>query len=163
MAWVFCKGVWFVMDKELFKLPVLTLLGGIVYRIVNFVIVLLMVRGSDEWTLEMGNIVFVVDLVMSVVIFIVIGIILCKTYDRKTIFKSATLLVIYSIIVLILEQVTQHLGVYNIRISMWLYLPVEIFTIITSALARISSAESINWLYALPALFAPYLFLFFGK
>jgi len=151
------------MDKTLFKIPILTLIGGIIYRIANFVIIFLMVKGSNEWTLEMGTTVFYIDLVISIIIFGVIGIILSKTCDRKTIFRSSTLLVIYSIILLILEQVTQYFGVYNIGINLWLYLPVEIFTIITSALARISTAESINWTYAIPALFAPYLFSIFGK
>ena len=76
--------------------------------------------------------------------------------------KSATIVVIYSIIILALEQITQYFGTYSMAIYS-LYLPVEIFTTITSVLIKISSAENINWIYGIPSLFGPYLFILFGK
>lgn len=152
-----------MVNKKIFKLPILTLVGGIVFRIINQIIISLMMSGTNEWTLEMGTTIFYIDVVLSLIIFIVIGIILRKTYDRETFLKSATLLVIYSIIILVVEQGTQYFGPYNIGNSLYLYLPVEIFVIITSALARVSTSESINWMYAIPSLFAPYLFMLFAK
>lgn len=150
------------MNKKLFKLPIFTLIGGTILRVVNHIIISLMVRGTNEWTFEMGTKVFYFDLILSIVIFISIGIILRRTYDRGAFIKSATLLVIYSILVLGLEQITQYFDMYN-SIFLLLYLPIEIFTIITSLLVRVSTAESIIWIYAVPSLFAPYIFILFGK
>lgn len=151
------------MNKKLFKLPFLTAIGGIILRIINHFIILIMVRRTNEWTLQMGTAQFYIELILSILIFVLIGIILRKTYYRKDFLKSSTLLVIYSIIVLILEQVAQNLGIYNIGFSLFLYLPIEIFTIITSVLSRLSSADVINLLYVIPSTFAPYLFIVFGK
>ena len=150
------------MNKKLLKLPILTLIGGIILQIADYITAFTLVKGTSEWTLEMGTTAFYIRLVLSIISFVVIGIILRRIYDRKTLVKSATLLVIYSIVILALEQITQYLGIYSMIIY-WMYLPVEIFTIITSVLARASTAESINWTYAIPTLFAPYLFILFGK
>lgn len=150
------------MNKKLLKLPLLTLIAGIILRIVNYITAFILFKGTSEWTLEMGTTVFYIDLVISIILFVAIGVILRRAFDRKTFIKSATLLVIYSIIIFALEQITQYFGKYSIIIY-WTYIPAEIFTTITSLLARVSTAESINWLYAIPSLFAPYLFVLFGK
>jgi len=150
------------MMKKSLILPLLTLIGGIILQIADFITAFILVKGTSEWTLEMGTKAFYVRLIMSVILFVVIGIILRGIYDRKTFIKSTTLLVIYSIVIFALEQITQYFGTYSMIINR-LYIPVEIFTIITSVLARVSTAESINWMYVIPSLFAPYLFVLFGK
>jgi len=151
------------MNKRILILPGLTLIGGIILRIVDFVTAFVLIKGNgtSEWTLEMGTIAFYVRLVMSVIVFAVIGIILRRIYDRRTFVKSATLLVIYSIIVFALEQNIQYFWAH--MIIYWMYLPWEMFAIITSLLAKISREKTINWIYAIPSLFAPYLFVLFSK
>ncbi|HHW00232.1 MAG TPA: hypothetical protein GXX36_11835 [Clostridiaceae bacterium] len=150
------------MMKKLLVLPALTLIGSAILRIADVITSAILVAGTSEWTLEKGTTAFYVRLILSVILFVIIGIILRRNYDRKTIAKSATLLVIYSIVIFALEQITQYYGTYSM-IFYWLYIPFEIFTIITWALARISTAENINWIYAIPSLLAPYLFVLFGK
>ena len=150
------------MDRELFKLPALTSIGGFILRIIEYITVRILLKGTTEWTLKMGRITFFIDLVSNLIIFIMVGMIIRRIYTRKMIMKSATLLVIYSIILLALEQITQYFGIYNLIIHS-LYLPVSIFTIITSILMKISPAETITWIYAIPSLFAPYLFVLFGR
>ena len=152
-----------LLNKKIFKLPIFTLIGGIILRIINHFIILVMVRGTNEWTLEMGTTHFYIDLTLSIIIFVIVGIILRKTYDWVDFLKAATLLTIYSIVILTLEQATQYIGIYGIGFSLFFYLPIEIFTIITSTLARISTAETISLIYAIPSLFAPYLFVFFAR
>lgn len=150
------------MSTNILILPGLALIGGIILRITDYMSVFTIAGGTSEWTLEMGTTVFYIRLVLSILLFVIIGIIVRRIYDRKTIVKSATLLVIYSILLLALEQIMQLFFTYNPMVY-WLYLPLEIFTTITSLLARISSGESITWIYAVPSLFAPYLFLLFGE
>lgn len=150
------------MSKELLKLPLLTLAAGIILRMTDYITVRLLIRGTTEWTLEMGTTAFYVRLFLSVALFVGIGLLLRKKYSRITFMKSATLLMVYSVLIFAIEQITQHFGSYSMIIY-YLYIPVDMFTIITSVLARISSAERITWLYIVPSLFASYLFLLFSK
>lgn len=150
------------MNKKLLKLPVLTLIAGVILQIADSITALTLLKGVFEWTLEMETTVFYVRLVISIILFIVIGIILHRIYDRKTLIKPATSLVIYSIVIFALGQIMKYFGTYSV-IFYWMCIPVEIFTAITSVLVRVSAAESISWIYAIPSLFAPYLFVLFGK
>lgn len=153
------------MNKKLLKLPILTLIGGIILRIIYRITIHFLVKGTTDWTSEVGTKLFYIDIISSIIIFIVIGIILRKTYDRKTLFKSATLLVIYSFLIFGLSEITQHFGIYSITASLILYLPTEIFNIITSILREITSTTSITLIYVFIIIenFAPYLFLLFVK
>ncbi len=150
------------MNKKLLKLPVLTLIAGIILQIADSITALAVLKGALEWTPEMETTVFYIRLVISIILFVIIGIILHKIYDRKTLVKPATSLVIYSIVIFALEQIMKYFGAYSV-IFYWMNIPIEIFTAITSVLARVSGAGSINWIYAIPSLFAPYLFVLFGK
>ena len=148
--------------KNFLKLPILTLVAGIILRVTDYIIVYILVKGSSEFTLEMGTLMFYIRLILSIAAFVIIGMILRQKYDRTWFLKSTTILVLYSIIILATEQLLQYFATYSILIY-WLYLPVEIFTIITSVLARISTASTITWLYAIPSVLAPYLFVLFSK
>jgi hypothetical protein len=150
------------MNKEIFRLPLYTLIAGFILGIINLMTIRILISGTNEWTLEMGTTLFYIQLILSIVAFVIIGILLRKKYNRTTFFKSATLLVIYSVIVLLLEQIMHYLGSYNLMNS-YLYLPVSIFTIITSLLARIGNPKHLHWLHVIPSLLAPYLFLLFSK
>lgn len=150
------------MDKNLLKLPVLTLIGGIILRISDYIVTPLLSNGISEWTVGMETASFYIRLIITIILFAVIGIILRRSYDKSTMIKSATLLVIYSIIVVVIEQMAILFGGYNI-IILWLYLPLEIFTSIAVLLSRIFNLESINWIYIIPAIFSPYLFILFVK
>ncbi|MFA9380943.1 MAG: hypothetical protein ACERKO_07780 [Acetanaerobacterium sp.] len=150
------------MSRNILRLPLLTTAAEIVLGITDFVFAFIVVRITSEWTPEMGILSFYIRLILSVVIFVIIGMLMRKSSDRKTIVKSTTLLVSYSIIVFAIEQITKHFGIYSLNI-IWLYLPVGMFQVITSALIRLSTAETINWTYAIPSLFAPFLFVLFSK
>lgn len=151
------------MDKNILKLPGLTILSALAIRIINNTLIAQMIRGTNEWTIEMGNRLLLIDVILSIVAFFIIGFTLRKTHDKSNLFKSASLLVIYGIVLLVLEQVTQYFGVYNVSIALVLYLPTELFTIITAVIINLTSAETLNFLYVIPSLFAPYLFILFGK
>ncbi|HBR01593.1 hypothetical protein [Muricomes intestini] len=150
------------MSKELLKLPLCTFAAGIILRTADYITARLLLRDTTEWTFEMGTIAFYVRLFLSVALLVGIGLLLRKRYSRIIFIKSTTLLMFYSIVILAIEQIAQHFGSYNMGIH-YLYAPVDMFTVITSIAARISGAERINWLYAIPSLFAPYLFLLFSK
>lgn len=151
------------MDKNLLKLPVLTFIGGIILRIFdNFVVPEEISNGAYQWTAEMQTASFYNRLIITIILFAIIGIIIRRSYDKRTIIKSATLLVIYSIVLVVIGQMAVLFGTYN-AIILWLYLPLEIFNSIAILLSRIFNLESINWIYIIPAIFSPYLFVLFVK
>lgn len=149
------------MNKKLLRLPILTIIGGVILRIITYIALKIIVEPSGEW----GSKFFYINLVSSLVIIFIVGIILRRTYDKDTFFKSATLLVIYSFIIWGLSEIGQYFGIYSITASLILYLPTEIFNIITSVLREMTSTQSMALIYGFVFIekFAPYLFLFFAK
>lgn len=150
------------MSIKLFKLFALSSIAGVILRISDYSGALILLGKTAEWTDEMLTISFYIQLILSFTAFVIIGLILRKENDRKSFAQSATVLVVYYLVMFALEQTTQYFHVYSLIIYR-LFIPVEIFTVITLALARLSTAETINWVYVIPSLFAPYLFVLFGK
>lgn len=148
--------------KNLLFLPLLTAAAGLVLRLVSYLSAMVMLRGKSDWTLDMSTQLSYIYNIMSIVLFAVIVFYLRRRYTRKAIAVSATALTVYSAVILLIEQVSQHYGAYPPLVYN-LFLPAEMFTWITSALMRTVPAEHITWIYAVPALFAPYLFVLFGK
>lgn len=110
----------------------------------------------------MGDQAFYVNIIVSLILFILIGIRISKIYTAKTCFISASIVVGYALLLLLAEQLSQHYKMLDLfQLTYYLFIPLDIFTVITSLLAKISKAEPITWLYAVPAMFAPYLFLLF--
>lgn len=149
------------MNKKLLKLPILTIIGGIILRIIDYITLKIIVEPSGEWSSKF----FYINLVSSIVIIVSIGMILRRTYDKDTFFKSATLLVTYSFIIWGLSEIGQFFGIYSTITSLILYFPTEVFNVITSVLREITSTQSMALIYVFIFIekFAPYLFLLFAK
>ena len=149
-------------NKNILKLPCLTLIGGIILRIIEFIEIRIRIATIDP-NAEWGSEIFYVNLVSSIIIIFIIGMILRKTYDKDIIFKSATLLVIYSFVIWGLSEIGAIFGIYSLFSI--LYLPTEIFNMISSVLIEIISPKNITLFYLLIFIekFAPYLFLLFTK
>lgn len=149
------------MSKKLLKLPIFALIGGVVFYILIFLINFLGYGGA--WTPGVAALLSYIPLALNIGIFIVIGLILRKTYDKKTFFKSATLLVLYSVVILIIQQLTMHFGVFNNTIDLILYLPVSLFRTVTFLSPKDNNSDIVNWIFVILALFEPYIFVLFGK
>lgn len=150
------------MNKNVLKLPLLTLIGGIILRIIEFIAIRIRVSTIDP-NAEWGSEIFYVNLVSSLIIIVIIGMILRKTYDKDIIFKSSTLLVIYSFIIWGLSEIGAIFGIYSLFSI--LYLPTEIFNMISSVLIEIISPQDmvLFYLFIFIEKFAPFLFLLFYK
>lgn len=149
-------------NKNILKLPCLTLIGGIILRIIEFIAIRIRIATIDP-NAEWGSEIFYVNLVSSIIIIFIIGMILRKTYDKDIIFKSATLLVIYSFVIWGLSEIGAIFGIYSLFSI--LYLPTEIFNMISSVLIEIISPQNMILFYLIVFIekFAPYLFLLFTK
>lgn len=149
------------MDKKLFKLPFLSLIGGIVFYAIIFLLNFL--GYGVTFNPLITKILIQAPLILNILILIIIGMILRKSYDRKTFFKSITLLVIYSFVLLIMQQVMLHFGIENLLVDFILYLPIAIFGIISSLLVKDNNTEIIKMIILIVSLFEPYLLMLFSK
>lgn len=149
------------MNKQTYKLPLCTLAAGLIIRIIFYFILLTALTLTTEWTVPMSNVLLAGRLLVSAVLFIMIGRRLCRTYTRQTCFKAAFILFVYSVITLVLKQIMLRTGYYG-QINHLLYLPLEIFNPITSIMLLLFGKFVPGWLCAIPTLFAPYLFVFFS-
>lgn len=116
------------MSRGLLKLPLFTLVAGIILRTAGHITVHMLLRDTTDWA-KMETAVFYVQLFLSVALLVSIRLLLRKGYSRSIIIKSATLLVFYSIAILTLDQIIQHFGSYNMIIY-YLYAPVEMFLLL---------------------------------
>lgn len=148
------------MNIKLFKLPILTSIGGIIFYLLNFIIAFLGFGGI--WTPKQSIILSYIPLILAIIILIIIGIILRRTYDRKDFIKSSTLLVIYSIIILIVQRLSLYFGIYNSTVDFILYLPTTIFQIMISLSTKYNNSEIVNLIFLILSLFEPYIFVLFG-
>lgn len=148
------------MDKKLLKLPLLAAASGIVLRFLTQFMMNIMMSEGGTWTDQMNTNMFYIRLLMSLALFVGIGLILKKTYDRKTMLKAATLLALFFIVVLFIEQSSVLMNGY-FTLLYYLYLPTEIFSWITYAMFMLIGVENYSLLFAVPMILAPYLFMIF--
>ncbi len=150
------------MRKDLLKLPLYLFLAGLLMRGITSVSEWAIMRISNERAFQMDVQMLYIQLIVSVILFIMIGIRVSMIYSTRDCFISASIVVLYLIFVLLVEQLSQHYGQFDLAaLSYYLYIPLEIFVSVTSLMVRLSRSESITWLYAIPSVFAPYLFLLF--
>lgn len=110
----------------------------------------------------LGDVIFYAQCVISAMFFIIIGLRLRKIYTRSVCFRAASVLALYSLLSLVLEQAMQYSGHYGL-LNYYMYLPIEIFTPITALLMRFFYEGAVSVVYAVPSLLAPYLFLLFHR
>ncbi|WP_343208350.1 hypothetical protein [Anaerolentibacter hominis] len=149
------------MNKEMFRLPLGCLAAGILLDIASKIYISVRLDKTAGTEITAPDTFFFM-LLLSLVIFIVIGFLLHRTQTRDSLIRSATLIVAYGMIVLFLERVVQHFGLYPAFMT-WLFLPLKLFDVITDLLLKVTGAGQISMLLVLPSLFAPYLFVLFGK
>ena len=159
-----------MINKQILKFPAAMLLAGVALRVcMNGIISIWLRMGTPISSLGL----FGIRLLLSVLLFLLVGRMVRRQYSKKEFIRSANLLVFYSIAVLLLEQITQYAGIYS-TVSLWLMLPTEIFNVITEFLSHLIGGRKlfglsqliggrIYWISSIPALFVPYLFFFFIK
>lgn len=130
-----------MINKQILKFPAAMLLAGVALRVcMNGIISIWLRMGTPISSLGL----FGIRLLLSVLLFLLIGRMVRRQYSKKEFIRSANLLVFYSIAVLLLEQITQYAGIYS-TVSLWLMLPTEIFNVITEFLSQLIGGR-IYWI-----------------
>jgi len=148
------------LKNKLLRVPLVSLVTGLILSAIEHNVVLRMVKDSTEWTLKMGDTVYYFSLVLCVVLFIAAGLFCFKDMTKKEIAKSASLVVLYQIIVLVAEQLFQMFASYSITF-MYLFVPVSLYTTLYQMLLKNLPLSS--FILIIPSMFTPYLFILFGN
>lgn len=149
------------MHRKLLKLPVFTFIGGFILHIFNFFIQIF--GYGINFNPTMDKMLSYSFLSMSIIIIIIIGLVLRKTYSRKDFFLSASLLVVYTIILSIIQRITFQFDLYNFTFDFILYLPIAIFGVFRYFSVIYNDSTILSLLFATFSILEPYVFLIFGK
>ncbi|WP_298018225.1 hypothetical protein [uncultured Dysosmobacter sp.] len=157
-----------LLKKPLLRVPLVLGIAGIVLRFLTYIAAFISVRlqtaqGPDPvtgaYSISSGYVTEIMA-VISFVVFWAAGWKFVRGLERKTIFFSATIMVVWCTALLIWEQLSQKLGGY----SLWcyrFYATTEANMWATQILIRIFDTVSVP--VVLPSLFVPYLYLLLGK
>lgn len=151
------------MKEKLWRVPVVSIITGVIIAIITYVSTFFIVKGTSEFTIEMGNTIMTIRIVLSLVLFLGAGILCFKDMNKKEIAKSAVIVSVYYVIVVILEQVFQEVGLFSLMmiVELVLFLPLEIYSGVLSVLMK---GTNINvYLLMIPVFFLPFLYVLFGK
>ena len=153
--------------KPLWRVPLVLAGTGIVCSILSFLMAFVwgriqIARGPDPVTgacqISTGYL-SVLSAILAFVLFWLAGWRFVRGLERRQIFLSATIMVVWQAVLLIWEQISQAMGGY----SMWvyrIYATVEASSWASQLLFRLF--DQVSWPLAVPALFTPYLYILLG-
>ena len=154
--------------KPLWRVPLVLAGTGIVCSILSFLMAFVwgriqIARCPDPVTgacqISTGYL-SVLSAILAFVLFWLAGWRFVRGLERRQIFLSATIMVVWQAVLLIWEQISQAMGGY----SMWvyrIYATVEASSWASQLLFRLF--DQVSWPLAVPALFTPYLYILLGK
>ncbi len=157
-----------LLKKPLLRVPLVLGIAGIGLRFLTYIAAFISVQiqkaqGPDPvtgaYSISSGYVTEIMA-VLSFVVFWAAGWKFVRGLERKVIFSSATIMVVWCAALLIWEQLSQKLGGY----SLWcyrLYATTEANMWAMQILIRIFDTVSVP--VVLPSLFVPYLYLLLGK
>ena len=99
---------------------------------------------------------------MGLVLFLLVGLLFARRMTRRELALSASLVVVYHVVFLVLEKVVQLMGAYPITLFLLLGLPIQFSSAFLQGVFQIFPAFPL-WGGIIVSLFVPYLFVLFGK
>lgn len=147
--------------NKILKLPVLSSIGGIVFYVLNFIVILLGFGGS--WSPTLSKALSYIPLLLNIIIITIIGIILRRTYSRRDAFRSASFLVVYTIILMIVQTTFSYFGVYNFTLDWILSLPISLFRMLLPLSVKYNDLKTMSSIFMFISIFEPYIMILFAK
>ena len=150
-----------IFKSKIWRIPLFSILTGIIISAVTSASTYFMSRGTNEWTLAMGDTVFWIGTVLAAVLFLITGLLCFRDMGRMDIAKSAAIVVSYYIAIVALEQLMlSATGRYPL-ILLWLFIPVKLYSAIHQVFLKFTEISVWTGLSLIIA--APFLYTVFGK
>ena len=129
--------------------------------LIEQVIDVYMVKGTNKWTIEMGDFLFGIMLILSCILLITAGLLFFKDMTKVEVAKSATFMVGYYVIFLILEGIIFSASLFTTLSSIYLilFVPLRLFSTLHQLSLRYLD---IAWIGIAMSLIFPYVFVLFG-
>ncbi|MBS7528763.1 hypothetical protein KHM83_19025 [Fusibacter paucivorans] len=149
------------MKHKNLRVLIVSIITGILYNVVTHFLVRFLIRGTNEWTLEMGDTVFYIMLVYSICAILGSGLLCFKDMSKSEIAKSSAVMVLYYVIVLIFEKITFEVGLNGLfSIYTLLIMPINIYSTMTQITLRYFGNV---WIGVALGLCLPFVYILFGK
>lgn len=142
---------------ELIRIPVLSLVAGIVLAVLEYFITFISYRTGLTFILDNYNL---MNTCLAFVFFVAIGKLFLKDLTRKDIFMSATFFSLYYVVILLLQIFLIRSGSYSISFQV-LFVPTKIYSVLSYWLLEISTGFG-YWAFV-PSIVMPYLYLVFPR
>ncbi|CVI72776.1 hypothetical protein NDGK_02709 [Clostridiales bacterium CHKCI001] len=161
------------MKKNIFVVPILSLVAGVISNLVFRVIVRIMdmimyITTPEGQIIESGGGYNYIIFAVSVVLIILMGILLRKwDFDKITIFKSVTVLAVYIVVILvafsIYYEATETSTPGAVLLEMRLSYPFSVYESIRSIILGINRNMMDFWIDRIAIVLFPYVLVLFGK
>lgn len=136
--------------------PLISLVTGVLIFLFNLLLDFILARFSNgDLNAEMSALSFWISFAFSLAIFFLAGFLFMRNNHRWDIVKSALIVSIYYLVIIIIEQLTK------LPIMSCFYFPVAIYSVFYDLLLRLSG--NFNYFWYLPSVLAPFIFVLFGK
>lgn len=149
-----------MIRSRIWRVLLISVLTGLIISIVENVSIYIITIITGNLILSAENTVFWIGVILTAVLFLITGLFCFRDMDRKDIAKSATVVVLYYIVIAALEQLLLSAGKYPIIIS-WLLIPVRMYSVIHQVLIRYTGLAA--WIGLFISIISPYLYIIFGK
>ena len=150
-----------IIKNKRYRIFLLSTILGIVLTSVEYILIRIMMIGTNEWTLEMGDFIFYTTFILILGAILLIALFFLKDMSRREIVKSSLGLVIYYIIFLIFERLVFGFGYdYFYQLYIWLLYPIRIYSSITQLLIRLGFNIWISVAFSIPL---PFIFVLFAR
>lgn len=151
--------------KPLWRVPLVLAGTGIVCRILSFLMAFIwsriqIARGPDPVYQISTGYLSNLSAILAFILFWLAGWRFVRGMERRQIFLSATIMVVWHAVLLAWEQISQAMGGYSLWVY-YLYATTEASSWASQLLFRLF--DQVSWPLAVPALFAPYLYILLGK
>ena len=161
------------MKKNIFVVPILSLVAGVISNLVFRVIVRIMdmiiyITTPEGQIIESGGNYNYIIFAISVVLIILMGILLRKwDFDKITIFKSVTVLAVYIVVILVVfgiyYETTETSTPGAVLLEMRLSYPFSVYESIRSIILGINRNMMDFWIDRIAIVLFPYVLVLFGK
>lgn len=149
-----------MFKSKTWRIPLISIFTGIIISSVSSFIAYIMARNTNEWTVSMGNYLFSTEMILAIVLFFFTGLFFLRDMSKKDIMKSATIVVVYYIGIICIEQLVIHIGQYPF-ILIFSFVPVDLYSVIHQLFLRFTGLPL--WIGLIPSVISPFLYVVFGK
>lgn len=157
------------MKKNIFTVLIFSLIASIVQTLcISIMVRIKDVLASEEQVMVWGTKENFIVFGISVILVLLIGIILRKRdLDKITIFKSVTVLAVYMIVMIAIQNIYTRMTGNPITpagiVEIWLSYPFYVYDSIRSAILSININMADFWVDRIAMILFPYILVLFGK